>query len=128
MREEARGAAHKVKKIKKTAPVRYSKTPPPGWPTEKQWKEIERRIADSRPTKAPPENAGPVAKAKYDLCEHFIMYHRDEMITQREMAERLGVTESRVSEILHYHIERFTIDKLLELLAKIRPDVKIQVA
>ncbi|WP_374001689.1 XRE family transcriptional regulator [Bdellovibrio bacteriovorus] len=50
------------------------------------------------------------------------------MITQREMAERLGVTESRVSEILHYHIERFTIDKLLELLAKIRPDVKIQVA
>lgn len=117
-----------MKKTKKAVPVRYSKTPPPGWPSEKQWKKVERKLAKSLPTKAPPEKAGPVAKAKYDLCEHFIIYHREEGITQREMAERLGVTESRVSEILHYHIERFTIDKLLELLAKIRPQVKIQVA
>lgn len=117
-----------MKKSKKAIPVRVSKTPPPGWPSEKQWKGIERKLAKSLPTKAPPENAGPVEKAKYDLCEHFIKYRREEDISQREMAERLEVTESRVSEILHYHIERFTIDKLLELLTKIRPDVKVKVA
>lgn len=117
-----------MKKTKKTLAVRHSKNPPPGWPSEKKWQEIEQKISKSRPTKAPPENTSPVEKTKYDLCEQFIIYHREEGITQTKMAERLEVTESRVSEILHYHIERFTIDKLLALLIKIRPEVKIKVA
>lgn len=108
--------------------MRFSKNPPVGWPSEKKWQEIEQKISKARAIKAPPENISPVEKTKYDLCEQFIIYHQEEGITQTKMAERLGVTESRVSEILHYHIERFTIDKLLELLTKIRPEVKIKVA
>lgn len=117
-----------MKKTKKAALVRHSKTPPPGWPTEDQWKDIERELGKKRASKMLSPNASPVERTKHELCAHFIKYIREEDISQRELAQRLKVTDSRVSEILHYHYERFTIDKLLELLAKIRPEVKIKVA
>ncbi len=116
-----------MKKVTKR-PYKVSKTPPSGWPTEEQWKEVEKKLDKKPASKMLSASAGPVERTKHELCAHFIKYRRLEDISQRELAQRLGVTDSRVSEILHYHYERFTIDKLLELLAKIRPEVKIKVA
>lgn len=98
------------------------------WPSEKDWKEIEKKISKKPPSKMLSSNASPVERTKHELCAHFIKYRIHEDISQREFAQRLGVTDSRVSEILHYHHERFTIDKLLELLAKVYPEIKIKVA
>jgi|GEM_PF-419184 len=108
--------------------VRYSKTPPPGWPTEEEWVEIEKELAKSLPTRVLSKNASPVQRTKQDICEHFVIFLKDTKMSQRELAAKLGVTESRVSEILHYHHDRFTIDKLLELLVKLKPEVRIKVA
>ena len=115
-------------KVKKAlAGVRYSETPPPGWPTEKQWKKIEAQFRSNRRAKA---RAGTetVLEAKRDLCSHFVRHAKRSKISQRQLASQLDVSESRVSEILHYNVERFTIDKLLELLSKIKPRVKLKVA
>jgi len=38
------------------------------------------------------------------------------------------VTENRVSEILHYHHESFTIDRLLDLLCRLKPGISLRVA
>ena len=108
--------------------VQYSKTPPPGYPTEKEWVEIEKELARRLSSRVLPENADPVQRAKQDICEHFVRYFNKAKITQRELAIKLGVTESRVSEIIHYHHDRFTIDKLLELLVKLKPEIRIKVA
>lgn len=113
-----------MKKIKST---RVSKTPPPGWPSESEWKEIEKKLGKGLPSKMLPEDAGPVETTKHEICSHFVRYFTGAMISQKEMAQILDVTESRVSEILHYHHERFTIDKLLDLLARIKPDVRLKV-
>ena len=115
-----------MKKPKKL--VRVSKTPPPDWPSEDQWKEIEKKLGKELPSKVLPKNAGPVERTKQDLCSHFVLYFNSSKLTQRDLAKELGVTESRVSEILHYHHERFTIDKLLELLARIKPEVRLKIA
>lgn len=114
--------------MKKIKPTRVSKTPPPGWPTEDKWKEIEKNLTKSLASKMLPQNAGPVETAKHEICSHFVLYFQAAKITQKDMAKQLNVTESRISEILHYHHERFTIDKLLELLARIKPDVRVKVA
>lgn len=114
--------------MKKVKPTRVSKNPPPKWPTEDEWKEIEKKLGKGLASKMLPEDAGPVETAKHEICSHFVRYFNAAKITQKEMAQRLEVTESRVSEILHYHHERFTIDKLLDLLARIKPDVKLKVA
>lgn len=117
-----------MKKAKKSTLIRVSKTPPPGWPTESEWVEIEKKLGKTRPTKILPRDASPVDRAKHELCAHFIRYCQEKNVTQRELAEILGVSESRVSEIVHYHHGRFTIDKLLELLNIIKPNLKFKVA
>ncbi len=109
-------------------PNKSSATPPKGWPSEEILKEAEKRMKGKLASKFLADEAGPVERAKYQLCAHFISYLRDEGITQRELAKRLEVTESRVSEILHYHHEQFTIDRLLELLNRIKPGVSLRVA
>jgi predicted XRE-type DNA-binding protein len=114
--------------MKKTRPSHVSKTPPPGWPTEAEWKEIEKKLGKGLASKMLPQDAGPVERTKHEICSHFVRYFRGAKITQKEMAKLLDVTESRISEILHYHHERFTIDKLLDLLARIKPDVRLKVA
>lgn len=116
------------KKLTTKVPHRLSKSPPPGWPSEEEWVEIEQDLKESLPTRFLPKNAGPVLRAKQELCGHFVHYFRVANITQREFARELGVTESRVSEILHFHHDRFTIDKLLELLARLNPKIRIKVA
>ena len=115
-------------KRKKLKPVEIRTTPPPGWPSEEVWADAERQMRGKLPSRWLPANAGPVAITKQRLCERFIIYSDMENITQRELARRLGVTESRVSEILHYHHDHFTIDRLLELLNKIKPGVILKIA
>jgi predicted XRE-type DNA-binding protein len=39
--------------------------------------------------------------------------------TQAEAAERLGITQSRVSELVNARIEKFTIDAMFDLLDKL---------
>ena len=114
------------KAVKK--PTKTSATPPKGWPSDDIIKEAERKMKGSLATKLLSKNAGPVERTKHELCEHFIRYRRDEEITQRELAKRLDVTENRVSEILHYHHESFTIDRLLELLSRLKPGISVNVA
>lgn len=109
-------------------PVRYSKAPPSGYPSEPDWAKIEKSSDKRLSSKMLSPKANPVERTKQKICEEFIKYRRKEEITQRELAKRLDVTESRVSEILHYHYERFTIDKLLELLSRINPNVTLNVA
>lgn len=116
-----------MKKIAKK-PLNKSKMPPKDYPTESEWVDIGRDLGKSLPSKMLPANASPVDRTKQEICAHFIKYRIATNITQRELAKRLDVTESRVSELLHYHFERFTIDKLLELLNKIKPDVRLKVA
>lgn len=117
-----------MKKTKKPKLIRVSQTPPTGWPTEPQWKEIEKKLSKGLATKMLSPDAGPVERTKHDLCEQFVLYRREAGITQRELAKRLDVTENRVSEILHYHFDTFTLDRLIELLSRIRPNLKIKVA
>jgi predicted XRE-type DNA-binding protein len=113
------------KKLKRT---KVSAKAPLGWPSEKNFKEVKRKMKRGLASQMLPPDATPVEKVKQELCAHFIRYKRSEGITQRELARRLDATENRVSEILHYHHRQFTIDRLLGLLSKILRDVTLRVA
>ena len=114
--------------MKKTRTVKISKTPPPGWPTKSEWIEIEKTLEKSKAIQIISSQTSPVDRAKHELCAHFVRYCQEKKITQRELAKILCVSESRVSEIVHYRHGRFTIDKMLELLNIIKPKLKFKVA
>ena len=47
--------------------------------------------------------------------------------TQKEAAEFLGETQPRISNLMNGEIERFSVDKLINLLGKLGLEVKVEV-
>ncbi|MBT3040278.1 MAG: XRE family transcriptional regulator [Candidatus Thiodiazotropha endolucinida] len=48
--------------------------------------------------------------------------------TQKEAAERLGITQPRVSDLFRGKLSKFSLDALVNMLAAIGSDVKLKVA
>lgn len=69
-------------------------------------------IADS------PEEAANL-KLRSQLMDAIKAYIDHENITQKEAAKRLGVPQSRVSELVNGRISKFTIDKLVNMAARV---------
>ena len=69
-------------------------------------------IADS------PEEAAHL-KLRAQLMDALKAYLAREGITQAEAAQRLGVPRSRVSELVNDRISKFTIDKLVDMAARV---------
>ena len=58
-------------------------------------------------------------KLKISLCKHFVRYINDKKIKTSDLALELKIPQSRVSEIVHYKITKFSIEKLIENLVKL---------
>ena len=69
-------------------------------------------IADS------PEEAANL-KLRSLLMDAIKAYIDQEKLTQEEAAKRLGVPRSRVSELVNGRISKFTIDKLVNMAARV---------
>jgi len=74
-----------------------------------------------------PANATEVERAKYQLCQLIGKYQRERGLLQREVAEKLGVDESRISDILLGKIESFTLDRLIGYAGKLHPRLRVQI-
>lgn len=75
-----------------------------------------------------PPDAGIVDKAKYEVCKQLLIYIHKQGINQKELANILDVPETRISEIVHYKITKFTLDKLLSYYEIINPKFVLKVA
>lgn len=58
-------------------------------------------------------------KLRSQLMDAIKAYIDHENITQKEVAKRLGVPQSRVSELVNGRISKFTIDKLVTMAARV---------
>ena len=67
---------------------------------------------------ASPEEAAHL-KLRAQLMDALKAYLAHEGITQAEAAHRLGVPRSRVSELVNDRISKFTIDKLVDMAARV---------
>lgn len=96
--------------------------------SEEELKQVRRMMQNVKGSRALHPNASAVEKTKYKLCQEFVKYLRVKEISQRELAKRLKVSESRVSEITHYYIDKITIDKLVELHERLNHTVTFKIA
>ena len=98
------------------------------YPSEASLKKIDRKLAHAKGSASLPPDATPVDILKHQLCAQFIRYRREHELTQKALSEVIGLREARMSEILRYRHERFTVDHLMTYLAKIKPNLKVKVA
>jgi predicted XRE-type DNA-binding protein len=74
-----------------------------------------------------PAGASEVDRAKYQVCQLLAKYKREHGWKQKEIAEKLGVDESRISDLLRGKIEGFTLDRLLDYAQKLHPRLRVEI-
>ena len=97
-----------------------------GFPDKKELDNMLQTLEEKEGSLALSVNPTPLEKFRFDLCQMFLQYKLEHQITQRELAHRLKVDEAKVSKILHHRIEKFSTDRLVDLLLRIKPDLSLQ--
>lgn len=96
------------------------------YPSSKKLDEMDKKLKNIDGALALPKNASYIDRVKYDLCKRIIAFIRINRVTQVELAGKLGVDPSRVSEIVHYKIDKFTVDTLLVYNRALDPGFEIK--
>lgn len=60
---------------------------------------------------------------KGEICDHFLKYIDKNNLTQLALAKKLKLNTALMSKIMRHQFDEFSIDRLLKLLEKIRPDL-----
>ena len=55
-------------------------------------------------------------------------YIKNHKLTQTQAAKQLGIDQPRLNKLLKGRIDLFTIDRLVEMLAKVSVNVKLEIA
>jgi predicted XRE-type DNA-binding protein len=98
------------------------------FPNSKEIERARKKLQKVEPTRLLKKNASQVDQLKFALCKEFIVYIREHDMSQQELAKLLEIDPARVSEIVKYKIELFTVDRLLSLMEKLNPNLKVTVA
>jgi predicted XRE-type DNA-binding protein len=97
------------------------------FPTEKDLKAAREALENGPASRLLPKHASPVERTKYALCEEFVKYKNARRLTQRALAEQIGIDEALVSKIIHYQFDEFTSDRLIKYLSVIYPNVDVRI-
>ena len=96
------------------------------FPNEKELKEAREALEKGPASKLLSKKASPVDRMKYSICEEFVKYKNQRSLTQRALAEKLGIDEALVSKIIHYSVDEFTTDRLVKYLAILYPKLEVK--
>ncbi len=99
------------------------------YPEEKDLKEILKDLSsdDVVGSTVIPKNAPESDKIKYKLCSKILEYKLAKNLSQKELAEKIGLDEPEASRVLHYKIERYSIERLLGYAVILYPKLTIEV-
>jgi len=67
-------------------------------------------------------------KIRSELMIALRQYIEDEGLGQKEAAEVFGVHQPRISDLMRGKIDKFTIDRLVNMLARVGKTVKVKAA
>jgi len=99
-----------------------------GIPPKKELNKMRKKLDKIESTQGLPANASKADRLKYELCKQFVVHLNCEQVSQKELAEKLGIEPARLNEIVKYRIDMFTVDRLLGYLELLNPEIKVTVA
>jgi predicted XRE-type DNA-binding protein len=101
------------------------------FPDQQTLKRVRDKLSDPSYTGgnlALPSNATEADRAKYQICQLIAKYLREHQLMQKELAEKLGVDEARISDLLRGKTESFTLDRLIGYAEKLHPKLRILIS
>jgi len=67
-----------------------------------------------------PENATELEKSKYDICQNIATYKREGELSSKDLAYELGVSLTKLDNILYCRINLLKLDDLVSYLEKLK--------
>ncbi len=96
-----------------------------GMPSKKELDKIRKKLLKAEPSWSIPDDASNSDKLKGKICQEFVKAINSGKYTQAELARVLEIDRSRMNDIVKYKIHFFTVDRLLKLLEKFKPEMKV---
>ena len=84
--------------------------------------EIIKRLSDPNyegGNYALPENASELEKSKYEICQNIARYKRINELPLKDLAYELGISQSKLDNILYCRINLLKLDDLASYLEKL---------
>ena len=97
------------------------------FPSRKEIKRVLKELENVEGTLAIASNPTSLELFRWDICQNFIRFRKRQELSQKQLAEKLGIDEAKVSKILHYRIDEFSTDRLITLYEKLNPKVKLSI-
>jgi len=86
---------------------------------EEHLRKLEDPNYDLETNFALPENSTSLQKSKYELCQSILAYKQDKHLSIKETAKRLKLSVPETKEILLAHLDKFTLDRLMDYASQI---------
>jgi len=75
-----------------------------------------------------PENASELEKSKYDICQNIARYKRINELSLKNLAYELGISPSKLDNILYCRINLLKLDDLASYLEKLQIPFHLEIA
>jgi predicted XRE-type DNA-binding protein len=98
------------------------------FPSRAEIKRVLKKLENVEGTLAMPANPTPLQRFRHDIQQKLVAYKLINKISQREMAEILGIDEAKLSKILRNRLDGFSTDRLINLYGKLNPEIKLMVS
>ena len=74
------------------------------------------------------ENASELEKSKYDICQNIARYKRINELSLKDLAYELGISPSKLDNVLYCRINLLKLDDLASYLEKLQIDFHLKIA
>lgn len=76
-------------------------------------------------TRALPKEANLLEKSKYNLCQKILVQQQKKKLSTEKLAEQIQLSIPETEDILHYRINKFTLDRLINYAEKLAIPLQI---
>jgi predicted XRE-type DNA-binding protein len=74
-----------------------------------------------------PENASELEKSKYEICQNIARYKRENDLSNKDLAYELGVSLTKLDDILYCRINLLKLDNLANYLERLKISFHLEV-
>ena len=66
-------------------------------------------------------------KSKYEICKQILIYQQDHDLSDEQIAKKMNLTVGETRDILYYHIDYFTLDRLITYASQLLKPLEIKI-
>jgi len=74
-----------------------------------------------------PANATPTEKAKYNLCQNVARYKRENNLSEKELAQKIGVSKEKAIDVICSKFYLFNLEELIAYIDNLHIPFEVRI-